>query len=103
MLIFPSMQGEGVWNNIHLLITGKKGDYGLRITCAAWKDVEEPGHPSRRTRLWIHSDPLEEKEWHVSPVSIATVEEDVRHRLWKVFDRVSEWNISKLTLSSEIP
>lgn len=92
-LVFPSPAGQGVWNQIQLLVLGSPGAYHLRFSCAAWKDAELPGQRSPRMRLWCHNDKKLEDRWKIDLGKIhgSALELEVSGRLEQVFRVVGEW------------
>jgi len=99
MLVFVSAQGGGIWNNIHLLLVGTLGAYALRVTCSAWRDIQEKEPPSPRTRDWCHSTLDQEKAWAISIPSefekLKNLGPNVYQKLWDVYKEVGSWRLEE--------
>ena len=94
-LLFLSPSGRGIWNNIHVLITGPSGGYKLRFSCAAWKDLEPEATRPSRLRIWSHSSPRLEEKWEVGldDVDEDTVRQSVEKTLFEIHRVVGSWTV----------
>jgi hypothetical protein len=96
LLIFPSLAGLGIWNNIEIFIKGTFLSSVLRFSCAAWRDEDLPSGSGRR-RFWCHSSRDLQESWQFRPGKKrdqATVGALVEERLSTVFQTVTEWRLT---------